>query len=71
MNTPNIQTKITKVELSPEQIEERKLWEIEIAEREAAEASRIAALESAREKFRPFKLTEEEIDAVFSQATLS
>ncbi|WP_396190130.1 hypothetical protein [Flavobacterium sp.] len=64
-------TKIVKRDITEEEIREREQWEREQWEREQAEQARIAALESARAKFRAFKLTEEEIDAVFSQATLS
>lgn len=65
------ETIIIERELTEDEILERKQWQQEALNREALEEQRLAALESARAKFRAFKLTEEEIDAVFSQAILS
>lgn len=56
---------------TPESEADRRQIIQEHLDRDAAEQARIAALESARAKFRAIKLTEEEIDAVFSKATLS
>ena len=64
-------TIIIERELTDEEIIERQEWLREESDRLALETARLQALESVRAKFRAFKLTEEEIDAVFSQATLS
>lgn len=64
-------TVIIEREPTEEEIQERITFLEQVAEREAVEKARLDALESARAKFRAFKLTDVEIDAVFSQATLS
>lgn len=71
MDTTFEGTIIIERELTAEEIHERQEWAREESDRIALEQARVTALESARAKFRAFKLTEEEINAVFSQATLS